>query len=70
LSAVEQKLTGQERTLHLQGIRFDVYEGAIKRYGYVGKVRDDSLREISSDINLDFKQLQDDTTYLARTYKA
>ena len=55
LSAVEQKVSAHERQLHLTGVRFDVYEGAIKRYGYVGRVRDESLKEISNDINLDAK---------------
>jgi hypothetical protein len=51
-------------------VRFDVFEGAIKRYGYIGRIRDESLIEISRDINLDTVKLQDDTSYVSRTYKA
>lgn len=63
-------MSAHERQLHLAGVRFDVYEGAIKRYGYVGRVRDESLKEVSSDINLDATKLAENTSYVSRTYKA
>jgi hypothetical protein len=63
-------VSAHERLLHLSGVRFDVYEGAIKRYGYVGRIRDESLKEISSDINLDANKLADNASYVSRTYKA
>lgn len=56
--------------MRLQNVRFDVFEGAIKRYGYVGRVRDDSLKEISNEINIDANKLAENDSYLSRTYKA
>ena len=70
MSNVEQRVLEGEKQLRLAGVRFDIFEGAIKRYGYVGRVRDESLREVHSDINLDLSKFNDTESYVSKTYKA
>ena len=60
----------QERQLGLGCVNYSIYEGAIKRYGYTGRVRDDSLKEIADYINLTPKQLDEADSYTAKTYRA
>ena len=59
LSAIEQRVLAKEREVGLQAVNYEVYEAAIKRYGYTGRVQDAALIEVKDDINLSVKQLDD-----------
>lgn len=63
LSATEQKVLAQEKNTGLQAVDYQVFEAAIKRYGYTGRVQDTSLIEVQDDINLSAKQLDDKNSY-------
>jgi hypothetical protein len=54
----------------LSGVLYDVYESAIKRYGYVGRVRDESLKEVSDHINLSYSRLNDENSAVNHFYRA
>ena len=61
---------GNEKEMGLAGISFEVFEGAIKRYGWVGKMTDDGMKEVSSTINLNLSDFEDNTTFVAKLYRA
>lgn len=59
LSAVERTLYQMESKLGLGEVPFLDYESAIKRYGYRGHLKENVLKAIASEINLDSNKLDD-----------
>lgn len=51
-------------------MRFETYENAIKRYGYTGRINDQILNEVASEIHLNPKDLTDRATVSHFYYQA
>jgi hypothetical protein len=50
LSAIERIVVEREMELKLCMVKYEVYERAIKRYGWTGRLTDATLSEIKDDI--------------------
>ena len=70
VSAVERKVVDRELKIKLEGVAFDTFEYAIKRYGYIGQVTDTSLSEVSDMINLRADDLPDRNSVVHYYYQA
>lgn len=59
VSDTERIVLDRERETGLFDVMFPIYENAVKRYGYSkGVLNDDCLREISTEINFTFDELE------------
>ena len=56
--------------LHLHRVAFETFETSIKRYGYIGRLNDHIFEEISSDIQLNTKELTDRNSIIHFYYQA
>ena len=57
LSAVEHKIVDREKKLNLYSVRFENFERAVMRFGFVGRLSDHTLAEIAPDINLNLDEV-------------
>ena len=67
---MEKQLHARELQLGLSSVPYPLYEAAIKRYGYVGQVRDETLLEVAGDIHLNYSKLNDAHTSVNHFYRA
>nr|ACK37610.1 hypothetical protein [Kahliella matisi] len=70
LSAVENHIFNKEKQLGLGATHYPFFQDVIKRYGYVGQVRDSSLKEVQNEINISFKKLDEQGTPLNQYFRA
>ena len=69
-SAVEKQVHAKETQLGLDCITYEKFENVLKRYGYVGRIQDVGLKEIESEINLNFKKLDTNHNPVNMFYRA
>ena len=48
-----------ERKIMLQRVPYEIFRGAIKRYGYCGDLSEKHMKEIGPEILLDYTEMMD-----------
>jgi hypothetical protein len=70
LSSLERLVNNREEKIGLWGVRYDVFEAAITRYGYRGRLTDVTLAEVKDEINLNPDLLVDPISEVHFYYQA
>ena len=71
MSKIEHSLINKESALKLHKIDFEIYEMALKRYGYTGNLQDNVLQEVCNLIKIkNFEKLTDQTGIVHYYYQS
>jgi len=70
MSSFERQLFNKEKQLGLKGVKYEHYEIAIKRYGYTGRMTEETLKEIAPIINIQPSSLDDEFSRAHKMFKS